>query len=337
MKVLKPEKIIFSLIISFLGLLLSLFVNRGYFIIDSIVGSEYMNIMSSSNFQDFGRLGHRILTPMLSKMFNDIFIFNIVILAFLIFYITYNFYEKYDKATLVLLVFSITTTQVVLFTLNFAYYPDPLTILLAVIAMFNLEKKSIFIFMGFLTLINNEIGIFILFFLVLVSKDVPKRIKTFSLIVLLYLFYRYFINLLIINEDSGIPTYLNELLNFELNFYMIFGIFTGLKFLTIFLLSSKKQLTVLVFLIFYTLIPMNMAVDYTRYGTLLIIIILWVLYNDYFLYKKNIKIIALIVVILNIVTPKYYIWDDQITYLRDSKLHFLDVTGKNFEDRGISD
>tara|TARA_B100002019_G_scaffold3668_1_gene3041 strand:+ start:12 stop:893 length:882 start_codon:yes stop_codon:yes gene_type:complete len=293
--------------------------------------------MSSNNFQDFGRLGHRILTPMLSKMFNDIFIFNIVILAFLLFYITYNFYEKYDKATLVLLVFSITTTQVVLFTLNFAYYPDPLTILLAVIAMFNLEKNSIFIFTGFLTLINNEIGIFILFFLVLVSKDIAKRIKTFSLVVLIYLFYRYFINLLIINEASGISTYFNELLNFELNFYMIFGIFSGLKFLTIFLLSSKKQSTVLVFLIFYILIPLNMAVDYTRYGTLLIIIILWVLYNDYFLYKKNIKIIALIVVILNIVTPKYYIWDDQITYLRDSKLHFLDVTGKNFEERNILD
>ena len=203
--------------------------------------------------------------------------------------------------------------------------------------MFNLEKNSIFIFTGFLTLINNEIGIFILLFLVLVSKDIAKRIKIFSLVVLIYLFYRYFINLLIINEASGIPTYFNELLNFELNFYMIFGIFSGLKFLTIFLLSSKKQSTVLVFLIFYILIPLNMAVDYTRYGTLLIIVILWVLYNDYFLYKKNIKIIALIVVILNIVTPKYYMWDDQITYLRDSKLHFLDVTGKNFEERNILD
>jgi len=337
MKVLKQEKIIFSLLISFLGMILSFFVNRGYFIIDSIVGSEYVNIMSSNNFEDFGRLGHRILTPMLSKMFNSIFFFNIVILAFLIFYVTYNFYEKYDKATLVLLIFSITSTQVVLFTLNFAYYPDPLTILLAVIAMFNLEKNLIFIFTGFLILINNEIGLFILLFLVLVSKDVVKKITIVSLTVLLYLFYRYFINLLIINEASGIPTYLNELINFELNFYMIFGVFTGIKFLTIFLLSSKKQLTLFVFLIFYILIPLNMAVDYTRYGTLLIIIIFWVLHNDYFLFKKNIKIIALIVVILNIVTPKYYVWDDQITYLRDSKLHFLDLTGKNFEDRGISD
>ena len=113
-------------------------------------------------------------------------------------------------------------------------------------------------------------------------------------------------------------TYFNELLNFELNFY-IFGYFLDLIF-TIFLLSSKKQSTVLVFLIFYILIPLNMAVDYTRYGTLLIIVILFSCTMIIF-YIKNIKIIALIVVILNIVTPKYYMWDDQITYLRDS-LHF---------------
>ena len=66
-------------------------------------------------------------------------------------------------------------------------------------------------------------------------------IKTFSLVVLIYLFYRYFINLLIINEASGIPTYFNELLNFELNFYMIFGIFSGLKFLTIFYYHQKSS------------------------------------------------------------------------------------------------
>ena len=65
--------------------------------------------------------------------------------------------------------------------------------------MFNLEKIQ-YLFTGFLTLINNEIGIFILFF-VLVSKDIAKRIKTFSLVVLIYLIML-FINLLIINEAS---------------------------------------------------------------------------------------------------------------------------------------
>ena len=337
MKKIKVNKLIYSLIVSISGLLLSLFVNRGYFIIESVVGTEYKNIMSSEKIENYGRLGHRLLTPFLSKIFDDIFVFNVLVLAIWLFYITFNLYDKYEESTLLLLIFSITSSQIIIFTLNFAYYPDPLTILLTTIALFNIENNYLFTFLGFLNLINNEVGLFILLFLVLVSKDFAKKIKIFFLIVLLYLSYRYLINLLIINEASGISTYLNELLNFEINFYMIFGIFTGLKFLTIFLFSSKKQSTLLLFLIFYILIPLNMAVDYTRYGTLLIIMILWVLYNDYFLYKKNIKVIALIVVIMNIVTPKYYIWDDQITYLRDSKLHFLDVTGKNFKDRGITD
>ena len=86
MKVLKPEKNYIFIINFFLGLMLSLFVNRGY-IIDSIVGSEYMNIMSSNNFQNFGRLGHRILTPMLAKC---LMISLFLILSFLLFDFLYN-------------------------------------------------------------------------------------------------------------------------------------------------------------------------------------------------------------------------------------------------------
>ena len=79
-----------------------------------------------------------------------------------------------------------------------------------------------------------------------------------------------------------------------------------------------------------------MAVDYTRYGTLLIVVILWVLNNNSFKFNKYLKMIALLVLILNIITPKYYIWGDQLTYLRDSKLHLFDITGKNFEERSIN-
>ena len=78
-----------------------------------------------------------------------------------------------------------------------------------------------------------------------------------------------------------------------------------------------------------------MAVDYTRYGALLVVIVLWVLNDESFKFNKNIKVIALIVLILNVITPKYYIWGDQLTYLRDSKLHFLDITSKSFEERGL--
>jgi hypothetical protein len=55
------NKLIFSIALSLLGIVFSLFVNRGYMIIESIVGSEYKNIMSSDTIMDYGRLGHRIL------------------------------------------------------------------------------------------------------------------------------------------------------------------------------------------------------------------------------------------------------------------------------------
>lgn len=329
------SKLIFSITLSLLGIVFSLFVNRGYMIIESIVGSEYKNIMSSDTIMDYGRLGHRILTPFLSKIFDDIFLFNIVVLVIWLFYITYHLFEKYEKMTIVLLILGFASTQVILFTFNFAYYPDPLTVLLATVALFNLEKNILFIFLGFINLINNEVGLFVLLFIVVISNDKIKKIKFSVLVLSLYLAYRYIIDLYIKNDSSGIPTYISELKDFNLNFFMLFGLFSGLKFLMIFLISSKKQLHILIFLVFYILIPLNMAVDYTRYGALLVVIVLWVLNAESFKFNKNIKVIALIVLILNVITPKYYIWGDQLTYLRDSKLHFLDITSKSFEERGL--
>lgn len=335
MKKTSTDKLIFSFFVALSGLLFSLFLNRGYAIIESVVGTEYKNIMSSENLVDYGRLGHRILTPFLSKIFDDIFLFNIFVIVIWLFYISYNLYEKYDKLTLLFLIYGLSSAQAVIFTFNFGYYPDPLTVLLSTIALFNLENNILFVFLGFLNLINNEVGLFILLFLVLVSKYKIKKIQLTGLIVFFYLIYRYMINFYIENDSSGIPTYINELKNFNLNFFMLFGLFSGLKFLIIFLVSTEQQRSIFIFLVFYILIPLNMAVDYTRYGSLLIVLIIWVLNNQSFKYIKNIRAVALIVLILNIITPKYYIWGDQLTYLRDSKLHFLDITGKNFEERGL--
>ena len=335
MKKIKVNKLIYSLIVSISGLLLSLFVNRGYFIIESVVGTEYKNIMSSEKIENYGRLGHRLLTPVLSKIFDDIFVFNILVLAIWLFYITFNLYDKYEESTLLLLIFSITSSQIIIFTLNFAYYPDPLTILLTTIALFNIENNYLFTFLGFLNLINNEVGLFMLLFLVFVSKKRVTKMQLLILVISLYLIYRQIISMYVQNDSSGISTYILELGNFDLNFFMLFGLFSGLKFLSLFLISTKKPFTIFIFLIFYILVPLNMAVDYTRYGTLLIVVILWVLNNNSFKFNKNLKMIALLVLILNIITPKYYIWGDQLTYLRDSKLHLFDITGKNFEERSI--
>jgi len=333
---LQKNKFLYSLTVTISSLILSLFVNRGFLIIESVVGEEYKNIMLSDKFESFGRLGHRLLTPMLSRLFEDIFIFNLLVLAIWLFYITYHLYDKYEQITLTLLIFSITTSQIILFTLNFGFYPDPLTVLLSTISLFNIEKNNLFVFLGILNLINNEIGFFIILFLVLVSRDFLKKIPYFLITIFLYLIYRQFINLFIKNESSGITTYLNELKNFELDFFMLFGVFAGMKFLFVLFLTSEKSLIIFTYLLFYILVPLNMAVDYTRYGSLLVIILIWILKSESFKFKDHIKSFAILVLVLNIITPKYYIWGDQITYLRDSKLHFFDITGKNFQERGIS-
>ena len=54
-----------------------------------------------------------------------------------------------------------------------------------------------------------------------------------------------------------------------------------------------------------------MAVDYTRYGSLLVIILIWILKSESFKFKDHIKSFAILVLVLNIITPKYYIWGDQ--------------------------
>ena len=78
---------------------------------------------------------------------------------------------------------------------------------------------------------------------------------------------------------------------------------------------------------------MNMAVDYTRYSSLLITLIVVVIYKENLLSSKKVLFILHVIFLLNIITPKYYVWDTNILYLRDSKIHFIDILGKNFSER----
>ena len=79
------------------------------------------------------------------------------------------------------------------------------------------------------------------------------------------------------------------------------------------------------YLAFYLLIPMNMAVDYTRYSSLLITLIVVVIYKENLLSSKKVLFILHVIFLLNIITPKYYVWGGDILYLRDSRIHFIDL------------
>ena len=55
------NKILDSIVFSVLSICTALLINRGYFIIDSVVGNEYIQIREASQFSELGRLGHRFL------------------------------------------------------------------------------------------------------------------------------------------------------------------------------------------------------------------------------------------------------------------------------------
>ena len=80
---------------------------------------------------------------------------------------------------------------------------------------------------------------------------------------------------------------------------------------------------------------MNMAVDYTRYSSLLITLIVVVIYKENLLSSKKVLFILHVIFLLNIITPKYYVWGGDILYLRDSRIHFIDLLGKSFLERGL--
>ncbi len=322
-----------SIFISISTLLIGLIVNRGFFLINSVVGNEYENIRDANKFVDLGRLGHRLLTPYLSKIFPSIFIFNIFIIFISLFIVAYTFQKKYSITKTFLLCTSFGTSLVVIFTLNFGNYPDPLTIFLFLLLYINHNRPKIFTILTFLLVVNNEIGIFLLPILFIYRKININKIIYISSSFIAYLIYRFFIGNLVNNDSSSIQTYLSQLKNIETDFYILFGLFSGIKFLSLFLLFSRKKIFIILYLLFYIFLPMNMAVDYSRYGYLLIVLIVIIIYEEDLLSKRYFNSLIVLIIILNTLTPKYYVWSDQVLYLRDSKIHFIDLLGKNLEER----
>ena len=210
-----------------------------------------------------------------------------------------------------------------------------MSIFIFLLLFFNFENKFLNLLFTFLLLINNEVGLFLLPILFLYFSPTLKRLAPLAVSIFLYLIYRSFIESLVNNKSSSINTYLDELYKLELNFFIIFGFFTGLKFLFFIIYFSSIRLKICAYLAFYLLIPMNMAVDYTRYSSLLITLIVVVIYKENLLSSKKVLFILHVIFLLNIITPKYYVWGGDILYLRDSRIHFIDLLGKSFLERSL--
>lgn len=329
------NKILDSIIFSVLSICTALLINRGYFIIDSVVGNEYIQIREASQFSELGRLGHRFLTPLLSRIFPSIFLFNIFILFCWLYLVAFNLYEKYSRLNIFLILLSVSSILPVIFTLNFGHYPDPLTIFISTFMIFSQKNKKLFYLLACLLVINNEIGLFLILFFLLLSKNIRKDFLAFSLIgISYYLFRKYFVTLTEANQSS-IESYISQIIDVNLNFYIIFGFFTGLKFTILLIVFSKIKFRIAAFYLFFIIFAFNMAVDYSRYSSLLVFSIIFVLHDKKFDKRVSFTLVMIFVIFFNIVTPKYYVWDDNILYLRDSRLHFIDVLGKDFYERSL--
>ena len=329
------NKVLDSIIFSLLSLGFAFLINRGFYVIDSVVGNEYLQIREATQFNELGRLGHRFLTPVLSKIFPSILFFNIFILSCWLYSIAFNLYEKYSRLNILLILISVASVLPVIFTLNFGNYPDPLTIFISTTMIFTQKNKRIFYLLAFLLVINNEIGLFLLLFFLLISKDLKKDLTVFTLIgITYYIFRKNFIKFTEANQSS-IESYISQISDININFFLIFGFFTGLKFTFLLLVFSNKKFIVVTYYLFFLIFAFNMAVDYSRYASLLVFTIIFVLYEDKINKKINFSSIMIFVIFLNIVTPKYYVWDENILYLRDSRIHFLDILGNSFSERNL--
>ena len=327
------NKILDSIILSLLSLGFAFLINRGFLIIDSVVGNEYIQIREARQLNELGRLGHRFLTPVLSKIFPSIFLFNIFILFFWLYSLAFNLYEKYSRLNILLILISVSSALPVIFTLNFGNYPDPLTIFISTTMIFIQKNKKIFYLLAFLLVINNEIGLFLILFFLLISKNLKKDLLAFAVIgIAYYIFRKNFIYFTKVNQSS-IESYISQISDINLNFFLIFGFFTGLKFLFLLIVFSNNKFKIVTYYLFFLIFAFNMAVDYSRYSSLLVFTIIFILYEKKDNKKINFTLIVIFVIFLNIVTPKYYVWDTNILYLRDSKIHFIDILGKNFSER----
>ena len=330
------NKILDSIILSLLSLGFAFLINRGFLIIDSVVGNEYIQIREARQLNELGRLGHRFLTPILSKIFPSIFLFNIFILSCWLYSIAFNLYEKYSRLNILLILMSVSSTLPVIFTLNFGNYPDPLTIFISTCMIFTQKNKKLFYLLALLLVINNEIGIFLILFFLLISKNIEKDLLVFTLLGITYFIFRKnFINFTEANQSS-IESYISQISDINLNFFLMFGFFTGLKFTFILLAFSNSKYKIVTYYLFFLIFAFNMAVDYSRYSSLLVFTVIFVLYENKFNKKKYFGLLMIFIIFLNVVTPKYYVWDTNILYLRDSKIHFIDILGKSFSERNLT-
>ena len=335
---------VYKLTISLVIFGFGLFINRGVSLSPTSLGVYFDELARSLPDISSSPFPHRILLPFISYITRlDVQIINIILLYLFVYNLfSYLLNSKGVKtAILICLIFS--TTMVFQFHIIYGGYPDILSLLLYLLCLKNIKNNSFFIYF-FLSLLVREAALIVLPIFVIIKffeKEYEKlMLKLFILIVIYLPIYFLLQNEANMSNSNGWEFYLMPLLNDPLFWFKIsigyywLGFFSSVKFVFLLfplIIRSFKDF----FLLFSSFVLVNVQFivsggDNTRYWLIFFIPIIYLLEKNFIDYKY-IKIFLIIILFLNITTPKYYVFGDTekwgSTYVTPygSRLHIFDI------------
>jgi len=340
-QVIKSNKTFFLFSQTLLVVLTTIFVNRGVSTNPISSGQFYQNLANNLPDLTNNPIPHRILLPFLSWLTRvPIQYLNLIFMVFFIFLLLKELNKNFNAVTSVLFVLSISTTMVFQFTLIYGGYPDIFIFFLVLLTMIYKDSNYIFFIFCMSLLLTREGIIFIIPFLFLIrdKKNLSDYIKLITTLLLFFLIY------LIIepggSENGGVGwQFFLEPVLVDIKFwatqnknYFFLGFFSSIKFLWLLFIYQivelkEQRLPLLFLLIMISLQFLFVSGDTTRYWYLIVIGIIYSF--NYLKTKKTLPILLYLIVILNIITPKYYVFNDgngvMYTTPNDSRIHFFDI------------
>ena len=334
------NKKFFLLLQTLLVVSLTFFVNRGVSTRPTSSGFFYQNL--ANNFPDLTNnpIPHRILLPFLSWMTRiPIQYLNLLFTVIFIFLLLKELNKNFTAVTSVLFVLSISTTMVLQFTLIYGGYPDIFIFFLILLTMLYKDSKYIFFILCTGLLLTREGIIFIIPFLFLIrdNKNFSDYIKLITSLLLFLSIYLFIEPGGSENGGVGWQFFLEPVLE-DLKFwaiqnknYFFLGFFSSIKFLWLLFIYQivelkEQRLPLLFLLLMVSLQFLFVSGDTTRYWYLIVVGIIYSF--KYLKTKKSLSILLYLIVILNIITPKYYVFNDgngvMYTTPNDSRIHFFD-------------
>ena len=313
-------------------------INRSVSTNSTILGEILKNYSENFTLISDNPLSHRILLPFLSFILNiDIQILNILLTFLFIYLIQSYLTEKLPYYYSFLISTAISTTMIFQFSITYGGYPDILANILLLQSYKNKENKNIFSIYFILLLFTHESALFLLpFFIYIFYKDRinPKDYVPVLFTVLIYILFYFAVN----SNQYDISFYFLPLLTDPFFWFrdsygvLIIGIFSSVKFLLFYVLYALYKIKPFQFewILYILLITCQLFIagDLTRFYIVLFLPIVELSRHlfDYKLNLKHLNYLLVMIIFLNIATPKYYVFaPGEVVKVNDSKIHFLDL------------